>query len=232
MKKALLLSSSGYKDTGYLRHAKNLIKDFLSEAYKEEILFVPYAGVLKDFDEYEQKVKDRLKTKSVRSIHHYEDKKSAIKNAKTIIVGGGNSFVLLDALYRFDLVEVLQEALLESGAFYVGWSAGANIAGHSIMTTNDMPIIMPNSFKALGIFPHQINPHFVSGKIPNGGESREERLAEFLEINQNLAVFALPEGSGIKILGGEAEVIGYENIYKFEYKKEIETLNLGTKFKV
>lgn len=232
MKNALLISASSYQDTGYLRHCKNWVKDFLGESGKEEILFIPYAGVRRSNDEYEQKVIDRLKNKNIKSIHHYEDKISAIKNANSIAVGGGNTFMLLYTLYKLNLVEPIKEAVA-NGAKYFGWSAGANIAGKTMMTTNDMPIIMPKSFDSLNIFPYQINPHFISGKLAgHNGESREERLEEFLIANPKETIYALPEGTALLIADNEAEVIGHSEILKFEYQKEIEKIEVGTKFKI
>ena len=232
MKNALLISSSSYQDTGYLRHCKNWVKDFLGESGKEEILFIPYAGVRRTNDEYEQKVIDRLKNKNIKSIHHYEDKISAIKNASSIAVGGGNTFMLLYTLYKLNLIEPIKEAVA-NGTKYFGWSAGANIAGKTMMTTNDMPIIMPKSFDSLNIFPYQINPHFISGKLAgHNGESREERLEEFLIANPKETIYALPEGTALLIADNEAEVIGHSEILKFEYQKEIEKIEVGTKFKI
>lgn len=232
MKNALLISASSYQDTGYLRHCKNWIKDFLGESGKEEILFIPYAGVRRTNDEYEQKVIDRLKNKNIKSIHHYEDKISAIKNASSIAVGGGNTFMLLYTLYKLNLIDPIKEAVA-NGTKYFGWSAGANIAGKTMMTTNDMPIIMPKSFESLNIFPYQINPHFISGKLAgHNGESREERLEEFLIANPKDTIYALPEGTALLIAGSEAQVIGHSEILKFEYQKEIEKIEVGTKFKI
>ncbi|WP_462101932.1 dipeptidase PepE [Campylobacter concisus] len=232
MKNALLISASSYQDTGYLRHCKNWVKDFLGESGKEEILFIPYAGVRRSNDEYEQKVIDRLKNKNIKSIHHYEDKISAIKNANSIAVGGGNTFMLLYTLYKLNLIEPIKKAVA-NGAKYFGWSAGANIAGKTMMTTNDMPIIMPKSFDSLNIFPYQINPHFISGKLAgHNGESREERLEEFLIANPKDTIYALPEGTALLIEGSEAEVIGHSEILKFEYQKEIEKIAINSKFKI
>ena len=232
MKNALLISASSYQDTGYLRHCKNWVKDFLGENGKEEILFIPYAGVRRTNDEYEQKVIDRLKNKNIKSIHHYEDKISAIKNANSIAVGGGNTFMLLYTLYKLNLIEPIKEAVA-NGTKYFGWSAGANIAGKTMMTTNDMPIIMPKSFDSLNIFPYQINPHFISGKLAgHNGESREERLEEFLIANPKDTIYALPEGTALLIADNEADVIGHSEILKFEYQKEIEKIEVGTKFKI
>ena len=102
-----------------------------------------------------------------------------------------------------------------------------------MMTTNDMPIIIPKSFDSLNIFPYQINPHFISGKLAgHNGESREERLEEFLIANPKETIYALPEGTALLVEGSEAEVIGHSEILKFEYQKEIEKIEVGTKFKI
>lgn len=232
MKKALLLSASSYKDTGYLNHSKGWIKEFLGKQWDEEILFIPFAGVRRTNEEYEIKVQNCLENKNVKSIHHYKDMKAAIKNAKSISVGGGNTFVLLKKLYEYDLIDTIRETV-ESGVPYFGWSAGANIAGKTMMTTNDMPITLPKSFDALNLFPYQINPHFISGKISgHNGESREERLEEFLTVNQKDIVYAMPEGTAFLINGNEVEIIGYADVLKLEYKKEISTLKVGSKFKI
>lgn len=221
-KNALLLSSSGYKDTGYLVHNKPWIEDFLSELglAEEEAIFIPYAGVRLSFDDYEKKVQSKLDQIKIKSIHHFDDKKAAIKNAKIIIVGGGNTFMLLAQLYKEDLVELIKERVEGGHLAYIGWSAGANIAGSTMMTTNDMPIIMPKSFDSLNIFPHQINPHFISGKIAgHNGESREERLEEFLIANPTSTIYALFEGNALKIKGDKAKVIGFTDALKFEHNK-------------
>ncbi|QKF91771.1 dipeptidase PepE [Campylobacter sp. CCUG 57310] len=232
MKKALLLSSSSYKDTGYLNHCRPWINEFLQECgvADEEILFIPYAGVRRTNDEYELKVQDCLQNKKVKSIHKFSDLKQAVKDAKVISIGGGNTFVLLHYLYKFNLVDVIRERV-EAGVPYFGWSAGANVAGSTIMTTNDMPIIMPKLFDALNLFPHQINPHFISGKIAgHNGESREERLEEFLIVNQQSTIYALPEGVALKIAGNSATVMGNDAVLKMMYKKDTESIAVGNSF--
>lgn len=233
MKNLLLLSGSSYKSTTYLQHCKNWINNFLEDnrVLNDEILFIPFAGVRKNNDEYEKRVKDCLDNDNIISIHHFNDKIKAVKNSKIICIGGGNTFMLLSYLYKYDLLEAIREAV-NNGAVYFGWSAGSNVAGKTIMTTNDMPIIMPKSFESLNLISYHINPHFISGKIPgHNGESREERLEEFLIANKNEAVLALPEGSGIKVSGDLAEVIGYCDILKFSYQN-IKTIKCGSNIKI
>lgn len=229
---ALLLSASSYKDTGYLNHSKGWIKEFLGQNWNDEILFIPFAGVTRTNDEYEKRVQDCLANLNIKSIHRYKDMKNAIKNAKTICVGGGNTFMLMAKIYEFDLLDEIRNAV-RNGAKYFGWSAGANIAGKTMMTTNDMPIIMPKSFKSLNLFPYQINPHFISGQIKgHNGESRETRLNEFLIANPSEIVYAMPEGTAFLINGDEAEVIGHSDVLKFEYKKEIAVVKIGEKIEI
>ncbi|CAM4075079.1 dipeptidase PepE [Campylobacter armoricus] len=229
MSKLLLFSASGYKDSLYLSHTRDFIDDFLKEnaMNDEEILFIPYAGVRRTYDAYEAKVKEGLKKDNIKSLHHFKNLKEAILNAKVFLVGGGNSFMLLHKLYEEDLLEILKERI-KNGACYIGWSAGSNIAGLSIKTTNDMPIIMPKSFDSLGVFPYQINPHFISGKIPgHNGESREERLEEFLLTNPKDIVYAIPEGSALKIQDDNLKIIGHHDVLKLSYPFNIEYLKVN-----
>lgn len=234
MTNLLLFSASGYKDTPYLSHARNLIDEFLkeNEVYEEEILFLPYAGVRRTYDEYEKRVKEGLNKENIKSIHHFLDLKEAILNAKVFLVGGGNSFMLLYKLYENDLLELLKKRI-QSGVCYIGWSAGSNIAGASIKTTNDMPIIMPKSFDSLAVFKHQINPHFISGKIAgHNGESREERLQEFLIANPKDIVYAIPEGSALKIKNDKLKIIGHHDVLKLSHPFETTILKINHEYEI
>ena len=228
----LLFSASGYQDSGYLIHAREFINSFLQECnvLDEDILFIPYAGVRRTYDEYEKKVQDALLKENIKSIHKFENKKEAILNAKVILVGGGNTFELLNKLYENDLVQAIFNQV-KNGACYIGWSAGSNIAGKSIKTTNDMPIVMPKSFDSLNLFPYQINPHFISGKIKgHNGESREERLQEYLIINQKDKIYAIPEGTALKIKDDKLKIIGYNDAKVFTYPMQEEILKLNQEY--
>lgn len=232
MRKLLLFSASSYKDTGYLVHVRDYLNDFLIETKtnNENILFIPFAGVRRTYDEYEGKVKASLNKNNVVSIHKYKDFKAAILDAKVFLVGGGNSFMLLSKLYEYDLIDVFRKKIM-NGTPYIGWSAGSNIAGASIKTTNDMPIVMPKSFDSLGVFDYQINPHFISGKIQgHNGESREERLQEFLLVNKEQIIYALPEGSALKVIDNSIYVLGYDDILKISYPFEIKKLNVNNNY--
>lgn len=232
MKNILLLSSSKYKNTGYLEHTVPWLQNFLADYRGKTIAFVPYAGVRRTFDEYEKTVQNALSDlgMNIVSVHHGKQHRDIIEQADVIAIGGGNTFCLLKQLYEHNLIDIIREKV-NNGTPYFGWSAGANVAGTSIMTTNDMPITYPPSFQALQLFPHQINPHFISGKMQgHNGESREERLAEFLLVNPTALVYALPEGSALHIQNEMATVLGENPILCFSENMECGTFDINTTF--
>ena len=199
----LLLSSSRAGDSDYLAPALDLISEQLADC--REVLFVPYAGVTVPYDDYQQKVQQALQRLGIRvnSIHQSPDAKQALQQAQAVMVGGGNTFALLQRLYQHDLVQLLRQRVLQ-GLPYTGWSAGSNIAGLSIRTTNDMPIIEPPSFQALGLVPFQLNPHYANFAPPGfHGETRDMRLAEFMHLNPQTPVLGLPEGTALRLAGGK-----------------------------
>lgn len=208
----LLLSSSKFRDTGYLRHAKPILKEFL-DANLSQILFIPFANAAKQYDFYEAKVTEALKSLGVdvRSIHHASDPVAAIHSATAIAIGGGNTFALLSRLKENGLIDPIRQ-VVGNGTAYIGWSAGANVACPTISTTNDMPICLPAGLDALGLIPFQLNAHFIDGQFEgHNGESREQRITEYLAIHPNERVVALPEGTAIIqesaqiVLRGEAD---------------------------
>lgn len=215
----LLLSSSRVADTGYLQHALSAISLHLQSGQQpiDEVLFIPYAGVTVSFDDYHTMVAnafEQIKVK-VKSIHHFSEPQKAVADAKAIVVGGGNTFCLLDRLYRNQLIEAIG-LRVRQGVPYIGWSAGSNIAAPSVKTTNDMPIIEPPSFNALNLLPFQINPHYLDGNPPgHKGETREQRLTEFLTINPQQTVVGLPEGTGLKLSAGRLSFWGEKSGYLF-----------------
>lgn len=205
----LLMSSSRKDNLGYLEHAPEQINAVLGRE-KRRIVFVPYAGVTFSFDTYEGIVKPVFENLGydLEAIHRSPDPHKAVEQADAIAVGGGNTFALLKRMYDAGIVDVIREKV-KSGTPYIGWSAGSNVACPTIRTTNDMPIVQPPTLRALGLVPFQINPHFISGKrVGHNDESREERLAEFLEINVPEQVFALPEGSALLSDGVTGTVLG------------------------
>lgn len=215
----LLSSNSTLHGEPYLQFCKEEINNFLTEHQAKNIVFIPFAAVGFTYDEYEANVVKGLDnlTIDIKGIHHYEDKLSAIKNADAIVTGGGNTFHLLHELYRFDLMGAIKSKVLK-GTPYIGWSAGSNLACPSVKTTNDMPIIFPPSFDALNLISFQINPHYIHGNPPgHNGETREQRITEFLEVNQDKTVVGLREGTMFKVSNGQIQLIGNREARIFKY---------------
>lgn len=225
-RRLLLLSSSREGSTGFLQHAESMLSQFLGSDIKR-VLFIPYASVHNSYDYYAARVADVFTTLGyeLTSIHQCTYSKKAIVDAEALVVGGGNSFHLLNQLYVNDLLDVIRERVF-AGMPYIGWSAGAIIAGDSIATTNDMPIVQPPSFKALQLEPVHINPHFTIGKIPgHHGESRIERLQGFLQLNPNAQVVALAEGSAIKREGDQLSLLGRKTAFIYSADKPVRSVN-------
>lgn len=173
-------------------------------------MFIPFAAVTFSFDEYEEKVKEVFAAMGhdLKSIHHEKDKIAASEEAEGIVVGGGNSFALLNRVYEHKLIEPIRKKI-QSGTPYIGWSAGANLACPTIMTTNDMPVVLPPSLDALNLVPFQINPHYHELKFEGqGGETRKERLEEFVELNRQRVVLGLPEGMLVEGNGDKFTIKG------------------------
>jgi dipeptidase E len=193
----------------YLDYPKYEIKKFLGEK-PLTALFIPYAAVTFSFDLYEQKVAERFSELGfqVKSIHHFADPLEAVNNAEVIVVGGGNTWQLVRMLHDNNLMGAIREKVIK-GTPYIGWSAGSNVACPTLRTTNDMPIIDPGSFQTTGLVPFQINPHYLDANPEgHGGETREQRIEEFLEINSDVFVVGLREGTMLRIDEQEIKLIG------------------------
>ncbi|WP_417761158.1 dipeptidase PepE [Shewanella sp.] len=217
---ALLLSSSRAGATPYLEHALPFIAPMTNLTKKW--LFIPYAGVSKPYEQYLETVAAGLAPLQldISSIHQYGDPKQAIKDAGGILVGGGNTFHLLHELYRYDLLHLIREEVA-AGKPYIGWSAGSNIAGQSIRTTNDMPIIEPPSFTALGLVPFQINPHYSNATIAgHNGESRAQRILEFTCVDPAMPVLGLQEGTALQLQGDKLTLLGDLPAYLFSGQEQ------------
>jgi dipeptidase E len=199
-KRVLLISNSTLYGSGYLDHAEGEIRDFLGNA--AQVLFVPFA--LHDRSAYAAMARERFQKMGfgLESIHTAVDAQRAVNDAEAIFIGGGNTFRLLKAIYDADVLQTIQTRVAE-GLPYIGSSAGANVAGPTIKTTKDMPIVQPPSFDALGLVPFQVSPHFLDPD-PNSthmGETQEERILQFLEENDT-PVAGLREGAMVRAENG------------------------------
>ncbi len=216
----LALSSSRVSNSGYLEKALPLIDHFL-EGKALKIAFIPFASADNDFEEYASRVREALKDLPVSIVTVSNDTaKSTIENSDAIMVGGGNTFKLLHDLYQLDLLDFIRKKV-NGGAPFIGWSAGSNITGKTIGTTNDMPIIQPRSFDSLGLLPFQINPHYFNKKIEGfHGETRDQRLEEFIKMNHGTSIVCLPEGTALESKMGVLKYIGDEPGVLFEGKEK------------
>lgn len=199
MKNFLLASTSTVHGSGYLEYLREEINRLFNGI--KEMVFIPYArpsGVT--HDEYTQSAAAFFQTLgiSVHGLHTFENPVNAIHKAQAVFTGGGNTFLLVRALYENDLIAVLKNRIL-AGMPYLGTSAGSNIAGLSMQTTNDMPIVYPPSFDTLGIIPFCLNPHYLDPDpaSTHKGETRETRILEFLTQN-TIPVIGLREGNWIR----------------------------------
>ena len=224
--KLLLISNSTNAGEEYLDYPKYDIEKFLGET-PVEALFIPYAAVTFSFDDYEKKVNTRFQEvgHSIKSIHHFSDPEEAIEEANAIVIGGGNTWQLLKMMQEQNLVKAIT-GKVRNGTPYIGWSAGSNMACPTIRTTNDMPILQPQSFNACGLIPFQINPHYLDAN-PEGhaGETREARIEEFIEVNPDMYVMGLREGTMLWFENDELKLIGPRNARIF--KKGITPKELG-----
>jgi dipeptidase E len=196
----LLISNSTIHGRGYLDHVEDEIRDFLGPA--KTVLFFPFA--LHDRDGYAAKASARFAAMGyeMTSAHDATDSEKAVSEADAIFIGGGNTFRLVKALQDLGFIDPIRRRVRD-GAPYIGSSAGSNVAGPTIKTTNDMPIVQPRSFDALGLVPFQLNPHFLDPhpKSTHMGETREERIAQFHEESET-PVVGLREGAWLRVGAG------------------------------
>ena len=205
----LLISNSTNVGEAYLDYPKGDIKRFLGEKTVNS-LFVPYAGIMFSYDDYEKKVEGRFSEigHHVTGIHRFDDPVKAVDDAEAIVIGGGNTWKLVQMLHCNKLIDAIRKKVL-SGTPFVGWSAGSNVACPTLRTTNDMPIIDPISFDTLNLVPFQINPHYLDAHPEgHGGETREDRIREFIEINPDVYVVGLREGTMFWLENNKLSLIG------------------------
>ncbi|MCW8982208.1 MAG: dipeptidase PepE [Altibacter sp.] len=221
MKNLIVASTSTVYGGGYLDYLSETLSDLFK--HTTEVIFIPYArpgGIT--HDAYTEKASEAFKKigKELRGLHTFTDPQKAIREAKGIFTGGGNTFVLVTALHQLQLMQPLREAIF-NGLPYLGTSAGSNICGISMQTTNDMPIVYPPSFKTLGVVPFNINPHYLDPdpSSTHMGETRETRINEFHTQN-TIPVIGLREGSWLEVKGAIIKLRGDLNARIFEQGKE------------
>ena len=225
----ILASTSTLYGGNYLAYLEKEIAELYAGIY--EILFVPFArpgGV--SYEDYTQKVAQffsKLNIK-VKGLHEFQDKTGAIQNAKAYFTGGGNTFLLVKTLHDENLMQVLKNNV-EAGKPYLGTSAGSNIGGLNMKTTNDMPIVLPSTFDCMGLVPFNINPHFLDPDpdLKHNGETRETRILEFLTQNDT-KVIGLREGNWIRRIGDKISVEGLHTTRIFEKGKDPYEIESGT----
>jgi len=202
MKKLIIASTSTLHGGKYLDYLLPTLENHFKDCH--EILFIPYArpGGM-SHDDYTKNASEAFAkiNKTVKGLHEFENPVEAIKKAQGIFTGGGNTFLLVTQLYQNNVMETLAN-VVENGTPYLGSSAGSNITGLTMQTTNDMPIIYPPSFKTLGLIPFNLNPHYLDADLQSKhmGETRETRIKEFHAFN-SIPVLGLREGSWLEVLG-------------------------------
>ena len=233
----LLISNSTMAGEEYLLWPRTHIQKFLTQCKVKKVSFVPFAGISlsgerlkKSYDVYTEKVKSVFNQLGyeLNAVHQAKDPAALLQDAEAIVVGGGNTFHLVAELHKSGLMEVIREKVL-AGTPYIGWSAGSNVACPTLMTTNDMPIIEPESFNTLGLIPFQINPHFLDANPEgHGGETREQRINEFLIVHPGVKVVGLREGCLLALKDGELQLVGNKNLRLFQHGKAPVELDPGT----
>lgn len=213
----------------YLGWPKQHLADFLNKNGVKKVTFVPYAGVglseesLKaSYDAYESRVAGVFAELGfeLESVHQAANPVEMINNAESIAVGGGNTFHLVAEMHNTGIMQAIKEKA-ENGTPYMGWSAGSNVTCPTLMTTNDMPIIEPASFNCTGLVPFQINPHYLDANPEgHGGETRQQRIEEFLVVNREMKVLGLREASLLLVEGSKMTLVGGRDLRLFEFGKE------------
>lgn len=236
-KKLLLISNSTMVGEPYLEWPKTYISDFLKKNGIKRVTFVPYAGVglnteslEKSYDSYLERVSGVLSTMGfdTESVHQANDPVAMINAAEAIAVGGGNTFHLVAEMHRTGIMEAIK-IKAENGTPYMGWSAGSNVACPSLMTTNDMPIIQPASFNCLSLIPFQINPHYLDANPEgHGGETRQQRIEEFLVVNKKKIVLGLREASLLLVENNQMKLLGSRPARLFAFNRSPEEYPEGS----
>jgi len=218
----LLLSNSTNPGEEYLGWPREIIRQFIEKNKIQSCVFVPYAGVTVTWDDYITRVRAVFSVWGCKleSIHNMPDPVLAINNAKCIVVGGGNTFRLVQVMHESGIMSAVREKAL-AGTPFIGWSAGSNVACPTLCTTNDMPIIQPSSFNTLNLVPFQINPHYLDANPEgHGGETREQRINEFQALNTEVVVVGLREATALQVDEDTINLLGNRPMRLFLAGKE------------
>jgi dipeptidase E len=218
----LLLSNSTNAGEDYLGWPREILKDFILKNKIKSCLFVPYAGVTVTWDDYTARVASVFSQLgcSVKSVHTVTDPVLTVGKAECIVVGGGNTFRLVQMMHETGIMSAVREKAI-SGTPFIGWSAGSNVACPTLRTTNDMPIIQPASFTTLNLIPFQINPHYLDANPEgHGGETREQRITEFLALNPDVVVVGLREATALYVDGLKLHLLGKRPMRLFNAGKD------------
>jgi dipeptidase E len=225
-KNLLLISNSTMAGEAYLGWPREHIKKFLENFPVKKVLFVPYAGVglspeslEASFDAYEKKVAAVYAELGyeIESIHRKNDPVAAVNEAEAVAVGGGNTFHLVHMMHKTKIMEAIRQRCLD-GMPYMGWSAGSNVACPALKTTNDMPIVEPSSFRCLNLISFQINPHYLDANPEgHGGETRQQRIEEYLVVNRHMTVVGLREGGLLIVNGDKLTLKGKHSMRLFRF---------------
>lgn len=228
MKNLIIASTSTLHGGAYLEYIMPELKQHFKSC--KTLIFVPYArpgGI--SHDAYTLKVKETFEKIdiAVKGLHEFENPETAIRQAEGVFVGGGNTFLLVAQLYQFKVMAVLAEAV-KNGTPYLGSSAGSNITGLTMQTTNDMPIIYPPDFRTLALIPFNLNPHYLDADLQSKhmGETRETRIKEFHQFN-SVPVLGLREGSWLDVKGEKIILKGSLSARLFRQNQEPEEVATG-----
>jgi len=225
----LLLSNSTNQGEDYLGWPREILKQFIEKNDIRSCLFVPYAGVTVSWDDYMTRVRAVFSSWGckVESVHTIPDPVTSVKSAECIVVGGGNTFRLVQMMHETGIMAAIREKAL-GGTPFIGWSAGSNVACPTLCTTNDMPIIQPSSFATLNLVPFQINPHYLDANPEgHGGETREQRINEFQALNPEAVVVGLREATALYLDETTLKLLGERPMRLFLAGKEPVELRPG-----
>jgi len=236
-RKLLLISNSTMAGEAYLAWPQKYIKDFLDAEKITKVTFVPYAGVglseeslEASYNVYTERVREVFAKLGfeIESVHTTDDPVKMVMESEAVAVGGGNTFHLVSEMQKTGIMDAIENRVM-AGMPYMGWSAGSNVACPTLMTTNDMPIVEPPSFNCMGIIPFQINPHYLDANPEgHGGETRQQRIEEFMVVNREMPVLGLREASMLYVDNDTMKLLGTRDARLFKFGKEPEEFKAGS----